>query len=86
MIIRVPASQTNPGFAANGYRLTNFPVNGHNDAETKISFALVANSLPSSVIVPGLDTDPSGFDDSYGDVDIKTESFRKKSKFTLRRQ
>jgi hypothetical protein len=85
-IIRIPASKSNPGFDALGNPLTNPPVVGLNNAETKINFSPVADTWHESHNIPGADLPNYSFDGDPGDIDIGNKNSIKENKFTIRRE
>jgi len=86
MTIRIPASKSNPGFDALGNPLTNPPVVGHNNAETKINFSPVANSWPVQYSIPGADLPTYAFDGNPGDIELGIDMPAREASFHLRKQ
>jgi hypothetical protein len=83
---RLPASDSNPGFDVEGNPLTNPPVVGHNNAETKVNFSPVENSWHESYSIPGADLPNYSFDGSPGDIDIRIDQPKREAKFILERE
>jgi hypothetical protein len=83
MTVRIPASQSNPGYDVLGNPLTNPPVVGHNNAETKINFSPVPNSWHESYSIPGADLPTYAFDGNPGDIVVGIDQAKREAKFRL---
>jgi hypothetical protein len=83
---RLPASDSNPGFDVEGNPLTNPPVVGMNNAETKINFSPVPNSWHESYSIPGADLPTYAFDGDPGDIEIRIDQPTREAKFIVEKQ
>jgi hypothetical protein len=84
--VRLPASQTNPGFDVLGNALTNPPVVGLNGAESEINFSPVADSWPDTLSIPGADLPNYEFDGDPGDIEVRINLPTREAKFILEKQ
>lgn len=84
--VRLPASQTNPGFDVLGNVLTNPPVVGLNGAESRINFSPVANSWPTGISIPGADIPTYEFNGNSGSINIEKKNTIRETIFKLEKE